>query len=144
MAAVLIDIANAMFKDRHKWKDLADDDKQKFFFIYNRYFSKRYPEKAQFLNSKSLNAEFDKIHHVSSMDTWFIFMEGKPYPKWFWSKSKVDKPKPDISNEEINFIVTEHGISEEDIKILNKYYPDIIKEEISYYKEIQKTNKKNG
>jgi hypothetical protein len=31
--AELIDVANAIFKEKNKWKDISDEDKEKFFFI---------------------------------------------------------------------------------------------------------------
>ena len=33
--AELIDVANAMFRYKEKWKDITDEDKEKFFFIFN-------------------------------------------------------------------------------------------------------------
>ena len=77
--AELIDVANAMFRSKKDWVNIKDEDKEKFFFIFNRYFSKMYPEKSQLLNLKNINK-------VSSMDIWFHFMKDKPYPGWFWSK----------------------------------------------------------
>ena len=41
--AELIDVANAMFRDKKNWNKIKDEDKDKFFFIFNRFFSKKYP-----------------------------------------------------------------------------------------------------
>ncbi len=57
--AEITDVANAIFKFKNDWiytndrKKVSDEDKEKFFFIFNRYFSKKYPQKAQLLNLKS-------------------------------------------------------------------------------------------
>ena len=63
--AEIIDIANALFTDKNKWKDITDEDKEKFFFIFNRYFSKKYPEKSQLLNyfphSKSIRKSSNSV-----------------------------------------------------------------------------------
>ena len=79
--AEIIDVANAIFTKKSEWKNITDEDKEKFFFVFNRYFAKKYPEKAQLLNLKN-------IDKVSAFDLWYQFMLDKPYPKWFWSKSE--------------------------------------------------------
>jgi hypothetical protein len=132
--AELIDVANAMFKNREKWKDITDDEKIKFFFIFNRYFCKRYPSQAQLLNNKSIDS-------VSAMDTWFIFSSSIPYPKWFWSKSKSTKIKSEISEDEIIFLMTEYDLKRDDLDIIIKFYPEIVKEEIKWYRDSKKSNK---
>ena len=38
--AELIDVANAMFR-KAPWEKIKDEDKEKFFFIFNRYFAKK-------------------------------------------------------------------------------------------------------
>ena len=131
--AEIIDVANAMFKDRTKWKEIKDEEKIKFFFIFNRYFCKKFPNKSQLLNDKLIDS-------VSAMDTWFIFMSDKPYPKWFWSKSS-SKIKPDINDSEIYNLSIEYNLRAEDVKILIELYPDLIKEDIKYFKDAQKSNK---
>ena len=90
-------ISKCMFQERKNWKFVTDEQKELFFFIINRYMSKKYPYLAQLLNDKTT----DK---VSGMDLWFHFMEGKPYPKWFWSKSEKSKDTKDFTEKEINLI----------------------------------------
>ena len=53
--AELIDVANAMFTNKRNWVNISDEDKEKFFFIFNRYFSKKYTKKSQLLNNKNVN-----------------------------------------------------------------------------------------
>ena len=65
--AELIDVFNAIIKNRDKWVSITDEEKSKNFFIINRYFCKIYPDKAQLLNIKNI----DKI---MAMDIWFHFM----------------------------------------------------------------------
>ena len=132
--AELIDVVNAMFKDRKKWINITDDDKVKFFFIINRYMSKKYPDKSQLLNNKLINS-------VSAMDTWFIFASSIPYPKWFWSKSTSSKVKPDISDDEIFHLSNEYNIKKEDVEMIIRLYPDLIKDEVKYYRDVQKPSK---
>ena len=79
-------VGNAMFYKKKEWVDVPDEEKESCFFIFNRYFAKKYTEKAQLLNSKTINK-------ITAMNLWYEFMLDKPYPNWFWSKSdKSDKP----------------------------------------------------
>ncbi len=125
--AEIIDVANAMFRDRNNWKNISDSDKEKYFFIFNRYFSKKYPTNSQLLNIKTV----DKI---VSMDLWFHFMKDKPYPKWFWSKSPTVQ-KTEMPQKDFELLMEKIGLNkEEDLIYLVENYKDIIDEELKFYK----------
>jgi hypothetical protein len=64
--AELIDVANAMFTNKTNWVNISDEDKEKFFFIFNRYFAKKYPEKSQLLNLKVIDKVFKAIESLYS------------------------------------------------------------------------------
>lgn len=133
----LIDVFNSMFKDRSKWKNLTNEDKEKFFFIINRYMSKKFPEKSKLLNDKLINK-------VSAMDTWYLFTNDMNYPKWFWSKSSKSNKKEkevSISVDEINKVCLELELKIEDVYYLLNNYPEIISEEVSFYRNGSKQNK---
>jgi hypothetical protein len=123
-------IGDAMFTKKVKWGDVSDDEKESCFFIINRMFSKKYPEKSQLLNLKSI----DKI---SSMDLWFHFMKGKPYPNWFWSKSDKEE-KSELSESDRNILRHKLKIKEFDLDYLIKNHFEFIKEELNYYKKLEK------
>jgi hypothetical protein len=127
--AELIDVANAMFKNKRDWVNITDEDKEKFFFIFNRYFSKMYPEKSQLLNLKNINK-------VSSMDLWYYFMLNKPYPKWFWSKS--NKEKPIIPDKDFKLLMRKLNLKDLDVEYLIENHFDFIKEELKYFKDLEK------
>lgn len=127
--AELIDVANAMFRNKSDWEKITDEDKEKYFFIFNRYFSKMYPEKSQLLNLKNINK-------VTSMDLWYHFMLKKPYPKWFWSKS--EKPKSVISDKDIKLLVRKLNIKVLDVEYLIENHFEFVEEELKYYKEVEK------
>ena len=127
--AELIDVANAMFRNRSDWKKITDDDKEKLFFIFNRYFSKKYPEKSHLLNMKTTNKS-------DGMDLWFHFMKGKSYPQWFWSKSPTDKPE--IPEKDFKLLMLRLKLKDSDITYLVNNFPDFIKEELKYYKQLDK------
>jgi hypothetical protein len=119
----LLQISNIMFKDRSRWSEVTDEEKSDLFFIFNRYFSKRYPEFAQLLNIAGTNP-------VVGMDLWFNFMKGKPYPQWFWSKSSQAEKSEKIW-EKLN-------LSEEEFGIIQKFYPEELEDELKWLKELQK------
>lgn len=135
--AEIIDVANAIFKFKNDWiytndkKKVSDEDKEKFFFIFNRYFSKKYPEKAQLLNLKT-------IDKATAMDLWFHFMKKQPYPDWFWSKSP--KKEKDMPEKEYKQLLRHLQIKESDLDYLIDKYPDFIKEEQTYLKKLEKGN----
>jgi hypothetical protein len=124
-------VANAMFYKKNEWINIPEKEKEECFFIFNRYFSKKYPEKAQLLNLKSINK-------VVSMDTWYYFMLDKPYPKWFWSKSEEVKEKPKITDKDFQLLVNKLGIKPGDVEYLINNFPEFIKDELNYYKKLEK------
>lgn len=126
--AELIDIANAMFKNKSDWSKIKDEDKEKFFFIFNRYFAKKYPDKSQLLNLKT-------IDKVSALNLWYNFMLDKPYPNWFWSKGESSE-KPKISEKDFQLLLRKLKIKDVDLHYLVDKHFDFVKEELSYYKKL--------
>ena len=128
--AELIDVFNAMLKNRKDWVKITDDDKIKYSFIFTRYFSKRYVEKSHLMNLKG-------IDKVLIMDLWYYFMLKEPFPKWFWSKSdKVDKTE--ISEKDFKLLLIKLKVKPDDIIYLMDKHPDFIKDELTYYKKLEK------
>ena len=130
--AEITDVANALFTNKSNWDNITDEDKEKFFFIFNRYFSKKYTEQAQLLNLKN-------IDKVSAFNTWYYFMLKKPYPKWFWSKSEKSE-KSDISEKDYKLLLKRMKIKDIDLDYLIENHTDFIKEELKYYKQLEKGN----
>jgi hypothetical protein len=126
--AELIDVAKAIFTNKNNWKNISDEDKERFFFIFNRYFAKKYPEKSQLLNLKV-------IDKVSALDLWYHFMLNKPYPNWFWSKSEKGV-KSDISEKEYKLLLLNLKIKDIDLDYLIEHHIEFIKEELSYIKKL--------
>ena len=125
-------VADAMFSNKVKWEDISDEEKELCFFIFNRYFSKRFLEKSQLLNLKT-------IDKVTSMDLWYSFMKGKPYPNWFWSKiEKVEKSE--ISNIDYKLLLQKLKIKDLDLDYLIEHHIDFIKEELVYIKKLINQN----
>ena len=126
-------VGNAMFYKKKEWVDVPDEEKESCFFIFNRYFAKKYTEKAQLLNSKTINK-------ITAMNLWYEFMLDKPYPNWFWSKSdKSDKPV--IIDKDYKLLLQKLKIKDLDLDYLIMNHFEFIKEELKYYKSIEKENK---
>ena len=128
--AELIDVFNAMLKNRKDWIKITDDDKIKYSFIFTRYFSKKYVEKSYLMNLKG-------IDKVLVMDLWYYFMLKEPFPKWFWSKSdKVDKTE--IPEKDFKLLLMKLKIKQDDIIYLIDKHQEFIKDELAYYKKLEK------
>lgn len=128
--AEIIDVANALFTNKKDWSKITDEDKEKYFFIFNRYFAKKYVKEAQLLNLKN-------IDKVLAFDTWYYFMLDKPYPKWFWSKSEKGD-KSEINDKDYKLLLQKLNIKSLDLDYLIEHHIEFIKEEIKYYKQIEK------
>ena len=74
------------------------------------------------------------------METWYLFMLNKPFPKTFWSKSS-SKTKSEISDAELLQLSNELDLKKEDFEILMEYYPELVLEEVKYYRNVKKSNK---
>ena len=127
----ILSISNVMFRNKEDWSKVSDDQKDQFFFIFNRYFSKKYPIESQLLNSKS-------IDKTIGMDLWFHFMKSKPYPKWFWSKSTEKSEKEEFSEKELLMLRQYLDIKSEELDFLIKHHKDEIIEELEYLKKSNK------
>jgi len=126
-------VGNAMFYKKGDWVNVPDEEKESCFFVFNRYFAKKYPEKAQLLNLKTINK-------VTAMNLWYQFMLDKPYPNWFWSKSDKTE-KSVISDKDYKLLLQKLKIKYLDLDYLIMKHFEFIKEELKYYKSIEKENK---
>jgi hypothetical protein len=125
--AELIDVFNGVVRG-HSWNDIPDEDKEKNFFIINRYFSKKYPKQAALLNLKNI----DKI---VALEIWYQFMKTEPYPKWFWSKSDT-KDKPILPAKDYRMLLISLKIKPQDLDYLIDKHFDFIKDELTYLKKV--------
>lgn len=126
-------VGNAMFYKKRDWVNVPDEEKESCFFIFNRYFAKKYPEMSQLLNLKNINK-------VTAMNLWYEFMLDKPYPNWFWSKSDKTE-KSVIGDKDYKLLLQKLKIKDLDLDYLIMNHFDFIKEELKYYKSIEKENK---
>jgi hypothetical protein len=125
--AELIDVFKAMMR-RGSWDKITVEEKEKNFFIFNRYFSKVYPEQAQLLNLKN-------IDKVVGMELWYQFMKTEPYPDWFWSKSEKSD-KPILAPKDYKMLLISLKVKPDDLDYLIEKHFDFVKEELSYLKKV--------
>lgn len=125
-----------MFRIKRDWiydregNKISDEEKILNFFIFNRYLSKTYPDKAQLLNLKTI----DKL---TAMELWFQFMKTQPYPDNFWSKSPKNE-NGGISDKERNTLKKHLRVDDFDLDYLIRRYPEIVKEELTHLVKIEK------
>jgi len=109
------DIVNIIFKFKNKYNTVTDEDKEKNFFIFNRFMSKKYPIQALALNSK-----FDD--KVIAMDIWYMYLRNEyNVPDWFWrGKRKVESKEVIKDDSLIKF----YELTEMDSKMLYYLFKD--------------------
>lgn len=125
----ILAISNCIFRNPENWIYVDDSLKKKWFFIFNRYFSKKYPEYAQFLNDKLQD-------EISGMNLIHAFLSRKPYPKWFWSKSEKKEKKILFNEKEIVSLQQKYEFVDAEIELLIIYHSEEIKEELKYIKNL--------
>jgi hypothetical protein len=124
----LLSVSKAMFQNKKNWEFVTDEMKDKYFFIFNRYLSKKYPKEAQLLNDKLINKSI-------GLDLWYHFMSDKPYPNWFWSKSKKSESE-DISEVDFELLMKKLNLNKrEDLEYLVNNFSGIIEDELKFYKK---------
>lgn len=122
-------VADAIFTNKVKWQDISDEEKETCFFVFNRYFAKKYPDLSQLLNLKSI----DKL---AAMELWYNFFKSKPYPQWLWSKSETQKSE--ISEKDFKLIQEKLKLKDLDLHYLIENHLDFVKEELKYFKNLEK------
>lgn len=123
-------VADAIFTNKVKWEDVPDEEKETTFFVFNRYFAKKYPHLSQLLNLKTI----DKL---TAMDLWYYYFRNKPYPQWLWSKSEKSE-KSDISETDFKLLQQKLKLKDIDLQYLIDNHLDVIKEELKYFKNLEK------
>jgi len=129
-------IIDFMFKNKEKFINVSDIDKERNFFIINRKLAREYPDHAEFFNTKNS----DK---ATALDIWFSFFHKNRtnnIPKWYWfKKNKTESISSIIKKDEIKYIMEFYDIEESDVMYLIRNHTDDIK---LFVKKLRKFNKK--
>ncbi len=129
----LKDVVNCLLKDRHKYRTIPLKDKEKNFFIINRFLSKKFPEQAQKFNKKTIDKSL-------ALDLWFLYLRHKKRSeifKWFWSKTPSNTNK-ELSENDAKLLMEKFNIKKQDLDMLIMYHMDLVEEEIEYLKCLKK------
>src|SRR5581483_1168212 len=125
----ILAVSKAIFNPK-LYLEMTPEMKEKWFFIFNRYFSKIYPKESQLLNSKL-------IDKATGLDIWAAFFRTKPYPKSIWSKS--EKEKPVLPEKDFKLLWEKLELNKkEDLEYLIDKFPNLIEEELKWYKKKSK------
>jgi len=127
-------IGDFIFKQKDKYKDLSDEDKEKFFFIMNRKLARKYPKHAQFFNNKVVDKS-------SALDIWYYFFIKQrtlDIPQWYWFKMTNKKEKGLLKKEEREFLMEFYDLRNDDVEFLVKHYPEEVIDEMKKFKKFGK------
>ena len=132
-----ITLANIIFKDKHKYKFVSDDEKESNFFVLNRKFAIKYLKQAQFFNTKC-------VDRASAIDLWYqvLYKTTNGTPAWWWKTKQQAKPKSEFSNVDLKLIKEYYELTDNDIKFLTSYYSEKLIEDIKRLKKFKKDGSK--
>lgn len=127
----LNEFVNTIYVKKNNWKYVKEETKIKFFFIFNRYMSKKYPKQAHFFNKR----EIDK---ASAVDIWFKFLSKEiRVPFWFW-RGKTKKQTPKTKDWKMVYEYYEGDLSIDDILLLEEFDLKSFKDDLKRIKLINK------
>jgi hypothetical protein len=123
-------ITDIFFHQKRNWPDITNEDKETFFFIFNRYMAKKYPLHAQAFNYKD-------IDKAVAFNVWFAFLkQTMRRPDWFWAGSKKGTAQSSMPSKDLKLVMEEYEISESEALLLNDLYPKELKKDINRINKI--------
>lgn len=125
------DIVDIVFIKKQNWINVSNKDKETYFFIFNRYMSKKFPIKAHFFNKPN-------IDKATAMDIWFMSLQNeRRVPYWFW-KGNTKKKQPQTKDWKLVYDYYEGELSINDILLLEEFDINELKKEIKEIKKFEK------
>lgn len=122
----------ALFEDKAEYLEFTQEDKEKNFFIVNRFMSKKYPLMCQELNHKNMPKDI-------CLDVWYSFMKQQRVPFWFWKSSKKEAVWPNsFKDSEAKTLMQTYEIDKDSMKILMGHYKEDVKGNLKYLEELEK------
>jgi len=134
----LIDVIKMLFGNRSKYRSLTIKEKGDYFFIINRLLSKKFPLFSDKMNLKSIDKSL-------ALDIWYLEIGNRlksgdidsTYSKWLWSKGTKVKHN-NLSDKDNMFLMKKLRMGQEDLNFLLTYHEEDTKEELKYYKKLDK------
>lgn len=135
----LFDVVNAIFH-KTKWKEVPRTDKDRYFFMINRFLSIGLPRQASMFNIKHIPKE-----HV--LDYWNRQLSRlyNKIPDWIYTKgqkaSKNEINETKIDAEIVKLYCEFNKCSQEEFKMILKYAHKMLEEELPMYNQLLKSRK---
>lgn len=129
----LFDFIKILFTNTKEYGKLKNNQKNKHFFLFNRFCSISYPIQANAFNNIKISA-------VEVIDYWQLSLRKKyngTIPSWIWTKTiKKEKVKEENKYKEeiLDFIKDKYQLSNREINELIEFFPLKFKQ---FYKDIE-------
>ena len=125
----------ALFENKELYKQFTKEDKEKNFFIINRYMAKKWPLMSQELNSKNLPKDI-------CLDVWNGVIKQQKTPFWFWKSTKLEDKWPNgFKDKEVKFLMKHYNIDKQSILIILEHHKEEVKECLKYFEALEKETK---
>ena len=126
-----IEVANTIFENKHKYRNVTDKDKDDYFYIINKKLYLVKPEVAYFFNHKS-------IDKASALDLYYLmFKKYNKTPNNWWAKSKAKKDTiKKIPKSDKEMFMDYEQLNEKDFEFLYEHYKDDVDYKIKLLKRL--------
>jgi hypothetical protein len=122
----------ALFENKDDYSEFTVEDKDKNFFIVNRFLAKKYPLMCQELNHKNMPKDL-------CLDVWASYIKPQRVPFWFWKSSKKEPVWPNgFKDSESTILMERYDIDKESMKILMAHFKEDVKGNLKYLEELEK------
>lgn len=124
----------ALFENKKDYEEFTIEDKEKNFFIVNRFMAKKYPMMCQELNHKNMPKDV-------CLDIWFNYLKPQKTPFWFWKSSKKEAIWPNgFKDSEAKVLMKRYAIDRDSMKMLMQNYKEEVKENLKYLEDLEKAD----
>jgi len=126
-----IDIANAMFEEKHLYKNITDKDKEDSFYIINKKLSLGKLSMSQFFNHKFT----DK---ASALDLYYLYFKQKSTPAFWWAKNPNKKEKvKKVPKADREMLMEYEQLTDSEFDFLYENYQDDVEYKIKLLKRLE-------
>ncbi len=139
----LFEVVNALFS-KTAWESVSRIDKDRYFFMINRFMSINFPRQASMFNLK-------KIPKDAVLDYWHITMTRlyTRIPSWVYTKGQKAAAKEKDSGFKIepdllSFYCSFYQCTKNDVKMMMKFCPDILEADLKEVEAFYKSQLKSA
>lgn len=122
----------ALFDNKQDYDEFTVEDKEKNFFIVNRFLAKKYAIMCQELNHKGMPKDM-------CLDVWANYIKQQRTPFWFWKSTKKEAIWPNgFKDDEAKELMKRYNIDKSSMQLLMTYYKEDVKENLKYLESLEK------